>query len=111
MDALEELAHAGHTCASGYGLRARIELAEVGAGAEPGWPRAVNDQGAGLVCSAFERGGEFFQLLKHGRADFIARLAVQRELQDIVGQLPGNCLAPEAFHASFLWYICSICIW
>src|SRR5207248_6056368 len=45
---------------------------------------------------------EYFQLLKHGRADFIGRLMIEHQLDASLPPLPTQRFAFEAFHACCL---------
>src|SRR5580658_4893458 len=80
MDALEEIADARQALPWGHGLRTLEKLAEVGAGAETLGTCTRNNQRASVFTCGCERIDELFELNQGRRADFVARRAVEHEL-------------------------------
>ena len=103
MDALQKIAHAGKPFAPGQCLRALVQLAQIRARAKAFLARAGNDQRVRRLRERLERGDELLEFGERGRADFIARRAIERQLDHAVCGLPGERLALKILHAGFFW--------
>ena len=52
-------------------------------------------------CNDRKRGDELFEFAERGRANFVARRAVESQFDGAVAHVPGKRLARENLHADF----------
>src|SRR5262249_55852878 len=88
VDSIEEIADQRGGLVETDRFRAKVKLAQVGASAETGFHRAVNDQRMRFVFQSLVGLDELFKLFESFRADLIARRAMQNELYASVNHLP-----------------------
>src|SRR5208337_1984970 len=88
VNALQKFPDAAQSRLFFHCLRALIELAEVGPGAETRLLLAVDDQRMRIAFQIVQSGSEVFEIVERGRADLVARLTVESQLDDAVVLLP-----------------------
>jgi hypothetical protein len=76
-----------------------VKFPQIGACAETSLHLTVDDECMGIGFQGVERCGEFLQFSEGQRAQFIARRAVKRKLDDTAYAHPRKCLTFELLHA------------
>jgi hypothetical protein len=99
VDAVEKIADQRRGLVEAHLFRAKVKLAQIGAGAEAGLHRTVNDQRMRFVFQRLVSLDEFLKLFESLRADLVARLPMQSKLDAAVTQFPRQSCALKAFHA------------
>src|SRR5215471_5756031 len=101
MNAVEEIADQRSGLVEAHLFRAKVQLAQIGAGAEAGFHRAINDQRMRFVFQRLMSLDKFLELFESSRADLVTRLSAHRKLDAAVAQFPGQSCALKTFHALF----------
>src|SRR6266852_329954 len=102
MDAFKKGAHACGAFFCGNGRRGGIQLAQIAAGGKNGLSRTRKNADGRLRYKHIKCSNKFFQLRKHGRANFIGRLMIKRQFDHAFAPFPTQRFASESFHACCL---------
>src|SRR5262245_2089699 len=89
MSAVEEIVDQRSGLVEPHLIRAKVQLAQIGARAEAGFHRTVNDQRMRFVFKRLVSLDKFLKLFDSFRSDLVAGLSMQGELDAAVNQLPG----------------------
>src|SRR5260370_32431009 len=99
MNAFQKMANTGEPLFFGKGRGAVIQLAQVRARGKNGLPSASDNTDGSLRRQQTECSNKFFQFGEHGRAYFIGRLMIERQLDNPFAPFPTQRFAGEGFHA------------
>ena len=98
VNALQKIAHAPCSLQFFHRLRPLVKFAQIGSGAETGFQLAVHDERMRFFLQSSERPRELLQFFERQRAQFVARIAVQRQFDDPAFDVPRQRLPFELRH-------------